>query len=106
MSSAGWMLACGQPVDPDDSAADHGRGQERHGVGQVGFNDPVPRGNRAGRDPPAVGVGVVDVDAGIAQHRHRHRDVRRRRHRLAGVHDRQPVGEGGPGQQQTGDELR
>ena len=52
------------------------------------------------------GAGVVDLDAGLAQHRHRHRDVRRRRHRLAGVHDRQPVGERRPGQQQTGDELR
>ena len=44
--------------------------------------------------------------ARIAQHRHRHRHMRRRRHRLAGVHDRQPVGEGRTGQQQPGDELR
>ena len=56
MASAGWMLTCGQPVDPHDPAADHCRGQERHGVGQVGLDDPVPRGDRAGRDPPAVGL--------------------------------------------------
>ena len=59
-----------------------------------------------GRHPPAVGLRVVDVDAGVAQHRHRHRDMRRRGHRLAGVHDGQPVGERGARQQQPGDELR
>ena len=53
-----------------------------------------------------LACGVVDLDTGLAQHRHRHRDVRRRRHRLAGVHDRQPVGERRAGQQQTRDELR
>ena len=93
MASAGWMLAVRPAAHPDGTAGDHGRGQERHGIGQIGFDDPVPRGDWARARRASGWPAVVDVDARIAQHRHRHRDVRRRRHRLAGVHDREPVGE-------------
>ena len=92
----GGLQAGRRPArDAHRPAADHRRGQERHGVGQVGLHLPVPRRDRARGDLPAVRRLVVDLDPGLPQHRHRHRDVRRRRHRRAGVHDRQPVGERG-----------
>ena len=56
MASAGCVLTVRPARDPHGPAADDGRGQERHGVGQIGLDDPVPRGDRAGGDPPAVGL--------------------------------------------------
>ena len=101
MVSAGCTLTVGQPAMrtvPPVTAAAARNGTEFDRSGSIG---PVPRRDRAGLHPPLVGRGVVDVDAGLAQHRHRHRDVRGRRHRRPGVHHRQPVGEGGAGQQQA-----
>ena len=106
MASAGCVLTDGQPatrtIPPlTTAAARNGTALDRSGsITQC----------RAAIGPGAtrqrLACGVVDVDARVAQHRHRHRHMRRRRHRLAGVHDRQPVGERRAGQQQPGDELR
>ena len=87
------MLAVGQPamrtIPPlTTAAARNGTALDRSGSitqcrAAIGPGDTCQR----------LAWRVVDVDARLAQHRHRHRDVRRRRHRLAGVHDGQPVGE-------------
>ena len=82
MVSAGCTLRPRPAGDAHLPAGDDRGGQERHRVGQVGLDVPVPGGDRARCHPPPVGHGVVDGDARLAQHRHRHRDVRRRRHRL------------------------
>ena len=92
--------------DANRARADHGRGDERDGIGQVRFDVPVPRRDDAGPHLPTVGCRVVDVHAGLAQHRHRHGDVRRRRQRRTAVLHGQAVGERRAGEQQAGDELR
>ena len=83
IASAGWMLTCGQPVTRTIPPLTTAAARNGTALDRSGSMIQCRARNRAGRDPPAVGLRVVDVDAGIAQHRHRHRDVRRRRHRLA-----------------------
>ena len=87
--------------DAHRAAADHGGGQERNRVGQVGFDVPVPRRDRAGADLPAVGresststPASRSIDTVIATCGADGTDV-------AGVHDRQAVGERGARQQQA-----
>ena len=96
----------GPAGDAHGAAGDHGGREERDRVREIGFDVPVPGRDRTGPHLPAVADGVVDVDAGLPQHRHRHRDVRRRRQRRTGVLHGQALGEGRPGQQQAGHELR
>ena len=86
---------------------DDGGGQERHRVGQVGFDGPVPRRDRARADAPAVRrrsrrpstPASRSIDTVIATCGADGTDV-------AGVHDGQPVGERRARQQQSRDELR
>ncbi len=96
-----------RPVADDDRAAGHGReGQEGRGVGEVRLDGLVVRGDRSGRDGPAVGVRVVDGDAAVTQHRDRHLDVGEGRDRLAVVTDVDAVVVAGAREQQRRHELR
>ena len=52
--------------DAHRPTADQGGGHERAGVGQVGLDVRVERGDRAGLDHPAVRLCVVDVDTASA----------------------------------------
>ena len=66
----------GGPIrDAHGAAGDHGRGQERAGVGEVRFHGDVQPGHPSGFDPP---FGVTDargVHTGLAQHLHGHGHV-------------------------------
>jgi len=46
---------------PHGTPGGHRSRQERHRVGQVGFDAPLPGRDRCGGYPPAVGLAVVDV---------------------------------------------
>ena len=100
---AGWC-ARGQPATVTSppvtaAAARNGAALDRSG------STASPGPDRAGRDPPDVGLGVVDLHAGGAQHVHGHLDVRQRRHRRADVDAPSRPLVAGARQQQPGDEL-
>ncbi len=64
MMGAGWTLIVGQPVMRTVAAGHHRRRGERHRVGQVGFDLPVPGGHPArAATRHRLGDGVVDGDA-------------------------------------------
>ena len=57
----GGLHADARPAgDAHHAAGDHGSGEERHRVGQVRFDIPVPGGDRPRLHEPPVGGGVVD----------------------------------------------
>ena len=99
------------------SAGHQRRGQERHGVGQVGFHRDRRGRQRARMNPPDIRNGAsgspgrpapparLHVGARIPQHLHGHRDVRRRRDPGALVPDLRPLLVPRRGEQQAGDEL-
>ena len=106
MASAGCVLTAGQPATRTlppltTAAARNGTALDRSGS-MIQCRAAIGPGETRQR---LAWVSSTSTPAS-RKHRHRHRDVRRRRHRLAGVHDGQPVGERRTGQQQAGDELR
>ena len=93
------------PLHGDLSAGDHRRGQERRGVGQVGFDGDVLAADGARRHDPLADGRTLDVHAAVSECIDGHVDVRHARQPIAGVHQVQADVEAGCGQQEAGDEL-
>ncbi len=99
------MECAGQPVIDTDPAGDQRGGEERRGVGEIGFDRDLLGPRNARLDQPFADGGTFDADAAAAQSLDRHVDVRKARQVLAGVDQVQADVEAGGGEQETGDEL-